>query len=535
MKIIQTFWTGNSSEGNVLDRKDGWLSPEYNWMSWALSCLLLRKQFGKVELVTDSLGKHILTDLLQLPYNEVSVTLDHVMDGYPTEVWALSKIHTYGSQQEPFIHFDGDLFLWKPIPEGLQRSELLVQNKERELLFYRQTLDAINEVFTTIPAFCKKEFYEEKPLISINAGIIGGNNPAFFDRCRKAAFDFISANAAHVHKIRTENLNFIVEQYFLYSLAEEAGIPISVISDTFVEDLLYKEYVNFCRIPEIKFIHPVGRHKKNIHVCDNLSRTLRMEYPDAYESILSTTRRSGVSLTNRIPVRGEDISPAIDFYSRTNVMIKLLSEAVLAEADVTYNDLDEQAVFDRIASEITRTEDELQLLTEIYQVEKRKKTLFHTIYDATRDLYSLYVEDNKEYERAKLHFRRQADEIARMEIVQNRLVGKIVVTHNWMCAGIGAIEEMARYNLTNPETSDYRILLVPKIMRLDLDEYMLDSLDEVLFDYCADAKPVGEILNHIATYFEPDEIAADHDGFVRLIIDSLSRLCDMDILRVRCD
>ena len=122
-----------------------------------------------------------------------------------------------------------------------------------------------------------------------------------------------------------------------------------------------------------------------------------------------------------------------------------------------------------------------------------------------------------------------------MEIVQNRLVGKIAVTHNWMCAGVGAIEEMARYNLTNPATSDYRILLVPKIMRLDLDEYMLDNLDEVLFDYCADAKPVGDILAYMATYFEPDDIAADHDGFVRLIIDSLSRLCDMDILRVRCD
>jgi hypothetical protein len=535
MKIIQTFWTGNSNEDNALDREDGWLSPEYNWMSWALSCLLLRKQFGKVELITDSLGKHILTDLLQLPYSEVSVTLDHVMDGYPPEVWALSKIHTYSSQQEPFIHFDGDLFLYKPIAEGLQRSELLVQNKEKELLFYRRTLDAINEVFTTIPAFCKKEFYQEKPLISINAGIIGGNNPAFFDSCRKAAFDFISANAAHVHKIRTENLNFIVEQYFLYCLAEEAGIPISVISDTVVEDLLYKEYVNFCRIPEINFIHPVGRHKKNIHVCDNLSRTLRSEYPEVYDFILSTTRRSGVSLTNKMPVPGEHILPNIDFYSRTNVLIRLLSEARLAEAGETYSNLDEQTVFDGIASEVTQTEEELQLLTEIYQVEKRKKGLFHTIYDATRDLQSLYAEDYKEYARARHHFRLQADEIARMEVVQNRMVDKIPVTHNWMCAGIGAIEEMARYNLSNPETSDYRILLVPKIMRLDLDEYMLDSLDEILFDYCSDAKPVAEILPYMATYFEPDEIAADHDAFVGLILDSLSRLCDMDLLRIRSD
>ena len=42
MNIIQTFWSGNTQQ-NPLHNRAGWLSPEYNWMSWALSCFQFKK------------------------------------------------------------------------------------------------------------------------------------------------------------------------------------------------------------------------------------------------------------------------------------------------------------------------------------------------------------------------------------------------------------------------------------------------------------------------------------------------------------
>ena len=46
MKIIQTFWTAGQ---DPLKHSFGWIHPEYNLMSWALSCLSLREHYDEVE------------------------------------------------------------------------------------------------------------------------------------------------------------------------------------------------------------------------------------------------------------------------------------------------------------------------------------------------------------------------------------------------------------------------------------------------------------------------------------------------------
>ena len=47
MKIIQTFWTAGQ---DPLKHSFGWTHPEYNLMSWALSCLSLREFFSHANL-----------------------------------------------------------------------------------------------------------------------------------------------------------------------------------------------------------------------------------------------------------------------------------------------------------------------------------------------------------------------------------------------------------------------------------------------------------------------------------------------------
>ena len=63
MRIVQTFWSGGKS---LLQDGFGWLHPEYNLMSWALSYLSLREHYDEVALYTDSEGKRILIDELHL-------------------------------------------------------------------------------------------------------------------------------------------------------------------------------------------------------------------------------------------------------------------------------------------------------------------------------------------------------------------------------------------------------------------------------------------------------------------------------------
>lgn len=48
VRIIQTFW---SSYSDPTMNCCGWESPEYNLMSWALSCCSLREHYDQVELL----------------------------------------------------------------------------------------------------------------------------------------------------------------------------------------------------------------------------------------------------------------------------------------------------------------------------------------------------------------------------------------------------------------------------------------------------------------------------------------------------
>ena len=73
MRIVQTFWTAGQ---DPLKHSFGWSHPQYNLMSWALSCLSLREHYDDVELYTDSAGYHILIEVLGLPYTKTHVVFD---------------------------------------------------------------------------------------------------------------------------------------------------------------------------------------------------------------------------------------------------------------------------------------------------------------------------------------------------------------------------------------------------------------------------------------------------------------------------
>ncbi len=76
MRIVQTFWTAGQ---DPLKCDFGWRHAEYNLMSWALSCICLRMHYDEVALYTDEEGKHVLIDLLNLPYTEVHVVYDRTL------------------------------------------------------------------------------------------------------------------------------------------------------------------------------------------------------------------------------------------------------------------------------------------------------------------------------------------------------------------------------------------------------------------------------------------------------------------------
>ncbi|MFN8844096.1 MAG: DUF6734 family protein, partial [Chryseotalea sp.] len=215
MKIVQSFWS--CKETNLLKFSAGWYSPEYHLMSWTLSCLQLKQFYPEVTLHADSVSARMLIDTLKLPYDNVICDLN-CLDKYHPKLWALPKVHTYSKQKSPFLHIDGDVFIWNEFDEDLLRSKLIAQNEESATIYYENILRSLEEVLSYFPTEIVNERKLANPVHAFNAGILGGNDIEFFEEYATKAFQFVDNNVLNLSKVNVSNFNIFFEQYLFYCL-----------------------------------------------------------------------------------------------------------------------------------------------------------------------------------------------------------------------------------------------------------------------------------------------------------------------------
>lgn len=292
MKIIQSFWTKPTFKNNKINSTDrnkgGWLSKKHNYMSWALSCLQLRKFYEKVELVTDEKGYDILINKLKLPYTNVSVVLDE-LNHYHPDLWAVGKLHAYRIQTEPFIHIDSDIYIYKPFPLSLEKASLIVQNFEKGFFFYDKVFNELKEAFDYVPQALHDSIEKNNKIISVNAGLFGGNDIAFFQEYTQSAFEFIDKNIPHLEKIDIGMFNTVYEQFLFNALAEKSNKIIS----PFISDInpSFDGIANFTQVPNtVSFIHTVGFYKGLPTINEILEHRLLTDFPEYYYEIINLLR-----------------------------------------------------------------------------------------------------------------------------------------------------------------------------------------------------------------------------------------------------
>ena len=281
MRIVQTFWTAGR---NPLEHSFGWLRPEYNLMSWTLSCLSLREHYNEVALYTDEQGKHVLIDLLHLPYTEVHVVYDEHL--CLPQHWAYAKIKTYSLQTKPFVHVDGDVFLPRPIPEDIMRAPLIAQNKERGTEYYRKMMDKLRqESVLDLPEYMEDALREES-IASYNMGLFGGNDLDFIRAFSKEAMTLCDANK---EDCSDGNFNLLFEQMLLASIARQKDIPISTVYPGIYNDNGYTagEFCNFSNFCEGKLLHLLGGHKRNKDTIWSFEKFMLRRYLNQTKRVLS--------------------------------------------------------------------------------------------------------------------------------------------------------------------------------------------------------------------------------------------------------
>lgn len=276
MKIIQSFWAGNNHD--VLDTK-GWLSAKHHWLGWILSVNQLQKFHNEVELYTDEYGYKILIETLQLPYTKVHVVLDKLND-YPSGLWALAKIEAYSLCKTPFIHVDGDVFVWENLTDKFKTAELITQNLEHTTEYYRTMWNNISQKITNIPHEMV-DFHENKSNNAFNMGIFGGNNLNFIKFYTDLSFDFVNKNKDFLKDIDLFNFNIFFEQVLFYELATQQNKKVEVLIHEDIGDNEYKGFADFERVPTKKtYLHLLGVFKRNEVACQKMEDYVLRYYPE---------------------------------------------------------------------------------------------------------------------------------------------------------------------------------------------------------------------------------------------------------------
>jgi uncharacterized protein DUF6734 len=296
MKIIQSFWTkpfAKKEELHGFDRsKGGWPDKRYNYMSWALSCLQIRKIYGNVELITDKAGYELLINRLKLPYTSVRVVLDDLNDFHP-DLWALGKIYTYLLQREPFMHLDGDVFIWERFPGHIEAAPLVAQNVEKGFGYYNDTYDSIKTKFGYIPDAIRQDREKNVEFVSVCAGIIGGQRTDFIREYAQTAIDMVVRNREFLIGMNIGLYNTFFEQYLFYCMARQRNLDICFyISET---NDRFDGIADFTGVPgRMKFIHPVGSYKRRPEIAEHLANRLRKDHYEYYYRILNSLKTSEI-------------------------------------------------------------------------------------------------------------------------------------------------------------------------------------------------------------------------------------------------
>lgn len=286
MDAIQTFWTvpGEPAE----QTHGGWLDPRFHLMSWALSASLLHEHFGSVTLHTDLAGRSMLADLLELPYSEVHITQEGLGDIYPKKWWVMRKMNSYSYASGPFVHVDGDAFLWNGLPDHLWQRPLIAQNSQNGFQCYQIAVEQLKEAGVSMPLFLDDSSGQFN---AVNMGIVGGTDWLFFHDflCEIKAFYETHLSHRTFAPGTTGFLNTLIEECFFQHYAQHHRREV----DTWISSPLTQGYETIANSMDNRhgFTHMIGTNKKDIYLCKQVELQLKRRYPTVFRRVSAMAER----------------------------------------------------------------------------------------------------------------------------------------------------------------------------------------------------------------------------------------------------
>ena len=229
-----------------------------------LAANLAARVFAETEFVTDKLGAEIAA-LLGWPFGQVSTPLeDWPADGL-THIWALGKLVACALQEQPFVQFDGDVLLFKPLPKRLTRHRLLAQSPDFPHYYASRDMKAAQVLAGFPPGGA-----------AYNAGLLGGNDVALVRAFAWAGLDL--AEKFRECPINGTATSMIVEQYQLGVFARRVGVEVGT---------LLPLAPSRKQVAKAGYAHLTGAAKRDDKWIAKAEARLAADFPEAYERFLA--------------------------------------------------------------------------------------------------------------------------------------------------------------------------------------------------------------------------------------------------------
>lgn len=529
MKFIQTFHFGKSED--PFQKSFGWVSPQYHLMSWALSCLQLNATYKNIELYASSNAAKLILDTLELPYSNVHITHDNFYMP-DKQLWALAKIFTYSLQEEPFIHLDGDVFLFDKLPPSLLNSELIAQNFEEATGYYTSAQMELMKFLSFFPDCVAADFHSGIPISAVNAGILGGKNVAFIKEYAEAAFDYVRRNSNDLSKIDADKFNVFFEQHLFYSMAKKKSIPIDVLFAHTIDDNGYKCLGDFHEVPcSISYLHLLGHFKRDEYTCVQMAAKLRDLHPEYYYKIVSLckTKKSPLSTSLYYDKNLEKIDEFLMFNKNAKENYNQNVNGVHSnnnDKSLVKDEIPDLNLLQWVIKENTETlgnfGDKQKLDADFNQFSEKVTLFFNT--SRTISLTYLYGRD---LESVNWHCKLFANEsqIRDKKIVKCPKIHVIESEFDWA----GLLNKHRRVGVKHYEELElspgyFFNLVVPEISKYGQSLFDLDELEKLILDHLDIPISINELLLIMQSYTEEDVIEHHLDTYNDLLITLVKQL-----------
>lgn len=219
MRAVWSFWSKPFHEHKFAM----WCHPLHHLLAWGLSVQTAHRHYPETVLITDRPGKRLLVDQLGLPFVHVSTELERLSPVDPGW-WALGKLVAYSLQDQPFVHIDSDVFLWKPLPHSVVSAPVFAQCPEFHANDCYDSPESIERAFADYQAMLPAEWEwarskGENYFREENCGILGGTGLEFLRYYARTAIDLVLGpdNAAvwSALSYKTSSNMIVIEQFLL--------------------------------------------------------------------------------------------------------------------------------------------------------------------------------------------------------------------------------------------------------------------------------------------------------------------------------